>query len=402
LKAVDLLNDFNPASDDVAVVTLTNTTTTVTGGATATALADVPTVAEFNARTLVAASYFDPAADTVANVTLVATTTTNTDMVGTNGANTVVPPSVAQFNARTILSAAYFDPAADAVANVTLVATTTTNTDMVGTDNAATSAQMVDLQGSGFSTSTDSNEAIRNRGDAAWTTGGGGSNPTVLQNTTIATLASQTSFTLTAGSADNDAYNKMFAVITDASTSTQKAIARVSDYVGSTKTITLEADPAIFTMATGDTIDIIAQDPFVPPSVAEFDARTLPTATYFDPANDDVAVVTLTNTATTVTNAVTANATQIGGSTSAATQLALSTNTIVSASAVTGTLSTTEMTTDLTETTDDHYIGRIIIWTSGVLKDQATDITDYTGSNKLLTYTATTEAPSNTDTFIIV
>ncbi len=50
------------------------------------AIADVPTVAEFNARTLVAASYFDPAADAVANVTLCATTTTNTDMVGTDSA----------------------------------------------------------------------------------------------------------------------------------------------------------------------------------------------------------------------------------------------------------------------------------------------------------------------------
>ncbi len=34
---------------------------------------------------------FDPATDTVANVTLVATTTTNTDMRGTDGANTVAP-----------------------------------------------------------------------------------------------------------------------------------------------------------------------------------------------------------------------------------------------------------------------------------------------------------------------
>jgi hypothetical protein len=38
-------------------------------------------VAEFEARTLVAANYFDPAADTVARVTLVDTTTTNTDML---------------------------------------------------------------------------------------------------------------------------------------------------------------------------------------------------------------------------------------------------------------------------------------------------------------------------------
>lgn len=42
---------------------------------------NVPTVAEFEARTIVAANYFDPAADIVAHVTLVDTTTTNTDMV---------------------------------------------------------------------------------------------------------------------------------------------------------------------------------------------------------------------------------------------------------------------------------------------------------------------------------
>ncbi len=44
-------------------------------------------------RTLIAASYFDPAADAVANVTLVDTTTTNTDMRGTDGANTTTPPT---------------------------------------------------------------------------------------------------------------------------------------------------------------------------------------------------------------------------------------------------------------------------------------------------------------------
>jgi hypothetical protein len=49
-------------------------------------IANVPTVTQFNARTLLAADYFDPAADAVANVTLVDTTTTNSDMRGTNGA----------------------------------------------------------------------------------------------------------------------------------------------------------------------------------------------------------------------------------------------------------------------------------------------------------------------------
>jgi len=47
---------------------------------------DIPTVAEFEARTIAAGSYFDPAADVVAHVTLVDTTTTNTDMRGTDGA----------------------------------------------------------------------------------------------------------------------------------------------------------------------------------------------------------------------------------------------------------------------------------------------------------------------------
>jgi hypothetical protein len=62
------------------------------------AIADIPTNAEFNARTLASADYFDFTTDlvtlaavthtgaTIPNVTLVATTTTNTDMVGTDNA----------------------------------------------------------------------------------------------------------------------------------------------------------------------------------------------------------------------------------------------------------------------------------------------------------------------------
>ena len=92
----------------------------------------------------------------------------------------------------------------------------------------------------------------------------------------------------------------------------------------------------------------------------------------------------------------------IDGSTTAAARLSDSAETMVLGAAITGTLSTTEMTTDLAESTDDHYNGRVIIWTSGVLVNQATDITDYNGTTKALTYTAVTEAPSNGDTFIIV
>lgn len=79
-----------------------------------------------------------------------------------------------------------------------------------------------------------------------------------------------------------------------------------------------------------------------------------------------------------------------------------SAETIEIGAAEAGTLSTTQMTSDLTEATDDHYNGRIVIWTSGVLLRQATDITDYSGATGLLTYTAVTEAPSAGDTFVIL
>ena len=108
-----------------------------------------------------------------------------------------------------------------------------------------------------FDQATDSLEAIRDRGDAAWTTGGS-SSPHLLQNTTIATLTSQTIFTLTAGSADDDAYAGCVVVVTDSVTSTQKAVGVVLAYLGVTKEITLLNDPGVFTMAAGDTIEIIA------------------------------------------------------------------------------------------------------------------------------------------------
>lgn len=87
--------------------------------------------------------------------------------------------------------------------------------------------------------------------------GSGGTEPALMVSTTIATLASQTSFTLTAGSADNDAYNRQLGVITDSVTSTQKARVLIEDYVGASKTVTLASAPA-FTIAAGDSISIIA------------------------------------------------------------------------------------------------------------------------------------------------
>ena len=115
-----------------------------------TTLNDVPSTAEFEARTLASADYV-VVSDTIARVTLVDTTTTNTDMRGTDSAATSAKqdtmettlndvPTTAEFEARTIVSADYVI-VGDTIAGVTLVDTVTTSTDMRGTDNAATEAK---------------------------------------------------------------------------------------------------------------------------------------------------------------------------------------------------------------------------------------------------------------------
>lgn len=54
------------------------------------------------------------------------------------------------------------------------------------------------------------------------------------------------------------------------------------------------------------------------------------------------------------------------------------------------------------EGTNDHFIGRVMIFTSGDLIYQATEITDYDGTNKRFSFTALTEPPGDNDTFIVV
>lgn len=62
---------------------------------------------------------------------------------------------------------------------------------------------------------------------------------------------------------------------------------------------------------------------------------------------------------------------------------------------------TTAIVTNLTEATDDHYNGRVITFTSGALAGQSTSISDYNGTSKTLTVVQLTEAPADTDSFVI-
>lgn len=82
-------------------------------------------------------------------------------------------------------------------------------------------------------------------------------------NTTIATLSSQTSFTLTTGPAEDDALNGCIVYIHDVASAVQGGFAVVQDYTGSTKTVTLTAGTT-FTAAATDNIS------FFPPSNAAY------------------------------------------------------------------------------------------------------------------------------------
>jgi len=82
--------------------------------------------------------------------------------------------------------------------------------------------------------------------------------------------------------------------------------------------------------------------------------------------------------------------------------LEASAGTIVSSTATSGSHTTTTMITNLTEATDDHYNGRVLIFTDNSLSGQATSITDYNGSTKTLTFSLVTDTPANGQGFVIV
>lgn len=87
--------------------------------------------------------------------------------------------------------------------------------------------------------------------------------PGAVLDTTIASLSTQTSFTLASGPAEDDALNGMWAVIHDVASAVQASWVVISDYTGSTKTVTLAA-ASTFTVAATDNISIMAPSPLQP------------------------------------------------------------------------------------------------------------------------------------------
>jgi hypothetical protein len=93
---------------------------------------------------------------------------------------------------------------------------------------------------------------------------------------------------------------------------------------------------------------------------------------------------------------------RINGSDTSAANLERSASVIYRGS-ITDASSTTELfDSALTQTDTDHWKGRIVIFTSGDLTYQASDITGFDPSTDKLTVTALSSAPTNGDTFVIV
>jgi hypothetical protein len=130
------------------------------------------------------------------------------------------------------------------------------------------------------------------------------------------------------------------------------------------------------------------------PNNAEFNARTLAAADYFDHTTDTVS----------------ANMTQINSNVQAAVNLALSAGRItpftVTDAAFTPTPNIFEVST-FSEATPDHHKSRIILWTTGALAADGGQITNIEASsleagNVRFTVTTMTEAPANGDTGILM
>lgn len=112
--------------------------------------------------------------------------------------------------------------------------------------------------GGTFDASTDSTEAIRDRGDAAW--GASGSAPQVLVDTTVAVVTDQTHFELTAAVGGNNTYLNQTAVFYDASGSNAPSVRKITAFADASNAITIDSAPD-FTVVAGDGIKIFVTPP---------------------------------------------------------------------------------------------------------------------------------------------
>lgn len=452
-------------------------------------IADVPTVSEFNARTLVSSSYSthgagdvwaidattqqtqgtfgqaigDPEADAstiwgLANTNLDAAMSSRSSHSAADVWTSVTRALTAATNITSDASA--INVTSGVVDTVTTVTTTTTNTDMRGTDSAAlasvaTEARLAELDGANLPTDIDA--ILLDTGTTI-----PGLLPSALTKGTADSGSTTTMVDAVRSEADTDYWKNSWIRFTSGTITGQTRL--ITGFTPGTDTITFApattqavatntyeiipagavdvrlwagvapnalvsgaVDADVSAVQTGAitaaaiAADAIGASELATDAVNEIrdavwanSTRTVSAATNItsdasaiNVTSGVVDTVTTATTATSVTNRVTANTDQINGNANAAARLA-----ITAANMLPGTVDNTSFTPtttifeadDITEATADHFNGRIVIWTSGALLQQATDITDYelVGGRGKLTVTALTEAPANNDTFIIV
>jgi len=134
------------------------------------------------------------------------------------------------------------------------------------------------------------------------------------------------------------------------------------------------------------------------------DATVMKAADYTAPDNAGIAAIKAQTDklAFTVANKVDANVLVLNGDAIAAANLAKSASVIYQGTVTGAATTTTLIDSGLTQSATDFWKGRVIIFTTGSLKYEATDITAFDPATHKLTFTALTSAPSTGDTYVIV
>jgi hypothetical protein len=238
--------------------------------------------------------------------------------------------------------------------------------------------------GSGtFDETTDSQEAIRDRGDAAWTTATGFSTHSAAD---VWAVATRTVTSLSNVAADLRAAVGLASANLDTQLGDLPTNAELATALAAADDAVLAAIAALNNLSQAQAQTAAAN------ALTAYDPPTRTEAT-----SDKDEILALTALVKAVTDALTAVA---------AAKLEKSAKGIIPGTVDTTGFSptTTEFEADdITTAAADHYIGRIVTFTSGTLAGQSTDITDYvlTGGRGHFTVTALTSAPANDVTFVI-
>ena len=356
-------------------------------------IADIPTVAEFNARTLAAAGYATPTNITAGTITTVTTLTGHTPQTGDTYALANGATGFAAIDTVVDEIATQIGTAGDGLTDITL--------------NAASVDLIWDESLAAHQTALTAGRAM--------TLGG-----VAIAETVASGTPTTTEIILTAGSSVDNFYRDSTLRILGGAGAGQAKI--VTSYTGSTKTCTFDEAFAV-AASNGDAV-AITMDHVHPVTeiVAAIDANSTQLAAIVADTEDiqtqiGTAGAGLTDLggmstamkaevqteadASLVTYDAPTNA-EMEARTPTAAQLAYmveNANTGLPVTFTTSGGSTTTAVLNLVDgsagsATDDQYNGRLLVFTDGTLKGVVTDITDYVGGTTTATITAIPTAPT--------